>query len=351
MSTAKERDTASAIMPLSATREEVSAITHYIKHHNINDARSQAAAFINVQSVRQVLLVGSGDSYALALLYAAMINSITLLPARAIQSYEFISEKTEYLDSSWLVVVLSASGRASPVLDALIKAQHTRAQVLGITNNTGSLFATQAQKLLVTQATKKGMPTQSTFAMALFLDAIIVILHPEYAKRYKPQFHKLYLYAKYLPDVSRLSRGEELMQYLFSKRVTLLGSGGNLGLATLLSNLLWCGPQLTNQVLPLEEFEHALRLNQCGEQDLVILFDCTGSQGALAYHVKQQLRKKNATVIQINNRLLSFVFSGNFKIFSSNDDCHYYAMLAIFSLIISATEKYLSCGGERISQE
>lgn len=345
------QDAASAIMPLTATREEVSAIARYIKNCDIKIIEEGAVACINAKKIRQILLIGSGDSYALALLYAALINRITLLPARALQSYEFVSEHTEYLDDSWLVVVLSASGRASPVVDALIKAQHTNAQVIGITNNNESLFATQVKKLLVTQATKRGMPTQSTLAMAIFLEAIICILQPEYDKQYWPQFRKFCFYAKYLPDISRLSGGDQMLSQLFTKRVTLLGSGGNLGLATMLSNLLWCGPQLASQALPLEEYEHALRLNQAGAQDLVIIFNCTGSPGVLAWHIKQQLIKKNATVLHVDNQLLSYMFSGNYTAFSSHEDCHFYAMLAMFSFIISATEKYLSCGGERISQE
>ncbi|WP_080993395.1 SIS domain-containing protein [Trabulsiella odontotermitis] len=350
MNRAEMQDMSSAIMPLSETRKEVNEIMSFIKYHDLNSARKNIAEHIDVQKIRQILLIGSGDSYALALLYAAVLNNITLLPARAIQSYEFVSEKTDYLDSAWLVIVLSASGRVSPVLDVLTKAQHSQAQVLGITNNNESRFAILAQKCVFTQASKKGMPTQSTLAMALFLDALACVLHPAYEKKHGLQLQHLRLYAMYAPVLSRLALGDELLLHLFSRRITLLGSGGNLGLATLFSNLLWCGPQLASQVFPLEEYEHALRLNQASDNDLIIIFDCTATQGVLAYHIRQKLMKNNATVVHVDNGLLSLMFSGSSRTFSGNGDCRYYAMLFIFSLIISATEMFLSCGGKRVTE-
>lgn len=351
MNSAELLDSREAIMPLSATRDEVNNIANYIQCYRCDNAINIISEIIHAERIRHVLLVGSGDSYAMALLYAALFNQISALPVRAIQSWEFICENHGYLDNSWLVIVLSASGRQSPVVESLMKAQATTAQVVGITNQAESPFALRARNLITTGATKVGMPTQCNVATALWLEAIGCLLSENYRDRFNDELARLQSVMRCLPDIASFSWCQELIQQLSSHRVTLLGSGGDYGLAVLFSNLLWCGPQQPNQVLQLEEYAHALRLNQASTNDLVIIMDCTDNSTALINHITDRLSERNIAVKHINHNFLSLIMRGNEDFLQQNENCRYYAMIFIFSFIISATEHYLDSGGRRVSLE
>nr|WP_241391560.1 SIS domain-containing protein [Yersinia frederiksenii]ULG19853.1 hypothetical protein 49p1_00144 [Yersinia frederiksenii] len=351
MNGAELLDSKMAMMPLSVTRQEVNDIANYIQFFDLRAALKIVSDNIHSDNVRHILLIGSGDSYALALLYAALFNEISALPARAIQAGEILRENVNYLNKSWLVIVLSASGRPSSVLDALIKVQATQAQVISITNTADSPFAVNAHNLVTTQAKKVGMPTQSSIASALYLDVIGCTLIPDYKRILISELTNLRQKMACLSGISKDSWYQTLLCLLFSKRVTLLGSGGDFGLALLLSNLLWCGPQLPNQVLQLEEYEHALRLNQASLDDLVIVFDCTGNSSLIADRIVKRLTNKKLEAIYIDNEFLSLMMRENSSLFSQSGNCRYYAMMFIFSLIISATENHLLAGGSRVSLE
>ena len=58
-----------------------------------------------------------------------------------LQSLAFLGIPVERFSATSLVVVISASGRPSPVLDALAHALTTKASVVGMTNSPGSPFA------------------------------------------------------------------------------------------------------------------------------------------------------------------------------------------------------------------
>ncbi|EOZ9299949.1 hypothetical protein A3462_05910 [Enterobacter bugandensis] len=351
MNSAEFLDSRTAVMPLSATRKEVSNIAGYIRRFDYLESTDVVSNLININQIRNILILGSGDSYALALLYSALFNQITGMPVRAIQSWEFICEKSGYLDDSWLVIVLSASGRQSPVVDSLIKAQNYSAQVIGITNNEESIFAILAEIRITTGVTKVGMPTLSNIATALWLDAVGGALSTSYKSSMKNEHDQLKTAVEFLPDIASFIWCKELVQLLSTHRITILGSGGDYGLASLFSNLLWCGPQIPNQVLQLEEYAHALRLNQSSEDDLIIIFDCTGSSDLMVKQIVNLLSTSGSSVRHIDYESLGLIMGGSVSFFQQSDNCRYYSMMLIFSLIISATEKYLASGGRRVHLE
>ncbi|EPM4908924.1 SIS domain-containing protein [Enterobacter hormaechei] len=351
MNSAEFLDSRTSVMPLSATRKEVGDITEYIRRFDFLEAINVVSDMINANKIRNIILLGSGDSYALALIYSALMNQITCLPVRAIQSWEFICEKSDYLDESWLVIVLSASGRQSPVVDSLIKAQTSKAQVIGITNNEESIFALLAKMRISTGVTKAGMPTLSNVSTALWLDAIGGVLSSSYQISMKNEHDQLKTAVDFLPDIASFKWCQELVNLFFTHRITVLGSGGDYGLASMISNLLWCGPQIPNQVMQLEEYAHALRLNQASENDLIIIFDCTGNSGLMEKKIIHLLSTGGSSVKYIDYESLGLIMGGNASYFQQNDNCRYYAMMLIFSLIISATEKYLAGGGRRVYVE
>lgn len=351
MNSAELLDSRKALMPLSATKSEVNHIADYVYNFSCTNVIATLNKKICMRNVSNILLIGSGDSYALALLYAALFNQITGLNARGVQSFEFIGENSLYLDKTWLIIIISASGRPSPVVNALEKAQTTDSQVIGITNSEGSVFANLARTPICTGATKKGMPTFSNIAAALHLDAIACLLFPDYLNDFILQVDK---FREGLTQPSHKIRAYNCVSFLdfiFRKQVTILGSGCDYGLALLLSNLLWCGPQRNNQALQLEEYLHALRMNQVSPDDFIIIFDCTGNLSDLTNNVVSHLVKHKVSYLHITPHELGLLLKGNAGFFEHHENCRYYAMMLIFNLIISATEIYLSTGGNRISLE
>lgn len=351
MNSAELLDSRKALMPLAATKSEVNKITYYVDNFSYPDIKVLLNAKICTRNVRNIMLVGSGDSYALALLYAALFNHITGLCVKGIQSHEFISENLHYLDETWLVIIISASGRPSPVVDALVKAQMTTAQIVGITNSDNNVFARQARTLICIGATKKGMPTFSNIATALYLDSVACILSPEYENKFEQEIEKFKSVLSGSQETTGTFRDPAFLDTIFRKRITVLGSGSDYGLALLFSNLLWCGPQRNNQALQLEEYSHALRLNQSSPDDLIIIFDCIGNNSALAKKTINHLIINNASFKHINRNELGLLLNGNIHLFNDRDDCRYYAMMLIFCLTISATEIFLSGGGNRVTLE
>ncbi|MCP5756656.1 SIS domain-containing protein, partial [Klebsiella pneumoniae] len=85
----------------------------------------------------------------------------------------FLGIPVERFSATSLVVVISASGRPSPVLDALAHALTTKASVVGMTNSPGSPFANLSSRMLFTLASKKGMPTQSSSATLFLLMRLV----------------------------------------------------------------------------------------------------------------------------------------------------------------------------------
>lgn len=351
MNSAELLDSRKALMPLADTKSEVNQITYYVDNFSYPDIRVLLNAKICTRNVRNIMLVGSGDSYALALLYAALFNHITGLCARGVQSHEFISENLHYLNETWLVLIISASGRPSPVVDALVKAQSTTAQIVGITNNDNNVFARQARTLICTGATKKGMPTLSNIATALYLDSIACMLSPEYENRFEQEIMKFKSVLSESQETTGPSGDPAFLDIIFRKRITVIGNGSDYGLALLFSNLLWCGPQRFNYALQLEEYSHALRLNQSSPDDLIIIFDCTGNNSALVKKTINHLILNKASFKHITRKELSLFLSGNIHLFNDHDDCRYSAMMFIFYLTISATEIFLSGGGSRVTLE
>ncbi|HBT4804017.1 TPA: SIS domain-containing protein [Klebsiella quasipneumoniae subsp. similipneumoniae] len=349
MNSADVWDSRKAIMPLSDTLAEVNLIKDYITSYNLDEAVISLRNHFSPEIVKTICIIGSGDSYALSLLYSALFINNLGIHSIAVQSYEFLNMNRSIIDESWLIIILSASGRPSPVVEALVSAQETPAQVLGITNTCENFFSLRANHAIATKATKKGMPTQSTIATALYLDAVASSLSSEYLSNFK---NNLMMMRQSIPfDFDSLSSSQidNFADTLFKARLTLLGSAEDYGLALLFSNLLYCGPQLDNQVLYIEEYTHALRVNQAKSDDLVIILSLNNST-SIKKSIVSQLRTNHADVIVIDSEYLHRAFP-NTTLRINAVNCRYYVMFYIFNVIISATKMYISRGGRRVSLE
>lgn len=162
-----------AIMPLTATRSEIDATDSLLMQLDRTWPSLFADIKIDTCGISQLILVGSGDSWAAALIAAAWIEEKSQLRCIARQTFEFLNSDIQRCGRETLIVIISASGRPSLVTDALRYALSSQAQVVGLTNSTGSPFSVLTENMLFSSAQKKGMPTQSTSATLYLLLRLI----------------------------------------------------------------------------------------------------------------------------------------------------------------------------------
>ena len=327
-------------MPLSCTRQEIAGISGLLSAMQLQPNGLEALADIDFASLEQLYLVGSGDSYAIALMVEAYLNRCGAIQCRAVQSFTFLGLATDRFSAGSLVVVISASGRPSPVLDALAHALTTKARVVGMTNSPGSPFAQLSSRMLFTQACKKGMPTQSSSATLFLLMRLAERILQ--AKTVASEMTNV--------DIPHLSQGWENTQWqawlgthaeaFFSRRVVFLGNGMTWGMAYLASNLMACGPQIEAHFLPIEEYCHALRLNQANQQHLVVMFPEKEEDQLLCASIQQRLTRQGA---------LSYCFAPP-EHFRAHDYLQR-NMLLLFQLSLTLAERYVAMGGERVTFE
>jgi Predicted phosphosugar isomerases len=328
------------IMPLSCTRQEIAGISGLLSSMQLQPDSLTALADIDFASLERLYLVGSGDSYAIALIVEEYLNRGGAIQCRAVQSFTFLGLPVEEFSVDSLVVVISASGRPSPVLDALAHALTTKASVVGMTNSSGSPFANLSSRMLFTLASKKGMPTQSSSATLFLLMQLVERIIQ--AKTAAPGMMNV--------DTSCLSRDWENAQWqawlaeyveaFFSRRVVFLGNGITWGMAYLASNLMACGPQIDASFFHIEEYCHALRLNQANQRHLVLIFPEKNEDQILCTSIQHRLTRQGA---------LSYCFTP-----PENLRVHDYLqrnMLLLFQLSLKLAERYVAMGSERVTFE
>lgn len=328
------------IMPLSCTRQEIAGISGLLSTIPTRFNELETLTDIDFASLEELYLVGSGDSYAVALMVEGYLNRCGNVRCRAVQSLTFLSLSEACFSDQSLVIVISASGRPSPVLEAFAYALTTKAKVIGITNSSGSPFASLSTRILFTHASKKGMPTQSSSA-TLYLLMIL-------AKRMLTATNAAIEITNL--DLSHLSQDWKNAKWLewlannseafFTRRVVFLGNGMTWGIAYLASNLMACGPQIEASYFPLEEYCHALRLNQANQRHLVVMFPEKEEDQKLCASIQQRLSRQGAL-------LYCFAPPENRR----EHDYLQRTMLLLFRLTLSLAERYVTKGGERVTFE
>lgn len=263
---------AQSIMPLAATRAEIDTTFSFLKQLDLTWRSLFVGHRLEVDKLRHLILVGSGDSWTAALIAAAWIERHSVLSCVARQTFDFLSTDLTRYGRETLIVTISASGRLSPATEAITYASASQAQVLGLTNADGTPFSRATDSLVFTGATKRGMPTQSTSATLYLLLRLVDVI-----EGISPGFN----------GVSGLPQGSfsEIEEAWKTKNrrlyrestVTFLGNHLTWGAALTGANLLSCGPQIPSYAFPLEEFHHSLRLNQvkAGEHFILLPGSCS----------------------------------------------------------------------------
>lgn len=355
------------IMPLADTQQELDSTADVLMHlWNQRQTVQLVAHHLAKHTFNQVILVGSGDSLAVAQLASHDMESMLSIPCRVWQSYEFIQQAESLLDTSCLVIAISASGRPSPVLDALKLAINSDATVIGITNQPDNPFSQLPDYSLLTYAKKRGIPTQSTTA-TLFLLLLLSCELAYYQKTITYEYYQLVLHslngvAKQLPDVQRTLMQQEQWRdrsHFFQLPITFLSTGSTNAIATLGSNLMSCGPQLNTNAFLLEEYHHSLRLNQAHKGQIVFLFSpFIDSQNLIAETV-QTLQHADVEVIILSPHSYFSSRPTHFKhatdqlsaleIAAINRQTNFYHLIFLQRLSLQLAADYIAADGVRVS--
>lgn len=342
------------IMPLKNTQSELDSTGSALSHLWLCSTQIQELADkLAKKTVRQVILVGSGDSLAIALTAAHYMEQRLGFPCRAYQSYEFIQNAGAWLTDGDVVIAISASGRPSPVVDALKLAVNSPAMTVGLTNQPGTDFSRLPDEVLFTNAVKKGIPTQSSTTALLCL----MLLTMKWANRggfiddshYRSEESLLDSMISYLPAIQNMLR-DRWQQYdrtvFFNWPVTFIDTGCFTGMASLGANLLACGPQLLAQAYLLEEYHHSLRLFITQPKQLFILFAPESFDSVLVRETHEQLLRAGAQVLFIPPSYYSCISKdGNGQV--SDKQAVFFNILFLQELSLQLAQDFIAQGGIR----
>jgi glucosamine--fructose-6-phosphate aminotransferase (isomerizing) len=280
-----------AMMPIAATRREVAAqpevVSRVLDEHG-PAVRELAAALVK-RDTREIVLLGSGDSWFAGLACRLAFETYAGLPAEAIQAYEYAAYGRPAIDQRTAVIVTSSSGRPTTTWDALDRALATPAYVVGITDNpySGNPFRERVHCALVPGAAKVGWPAQTTTAtIALLIDLAIELgrarghLAAAEADQLSAQLRSLPEHMRAVLDQSGPLAAQLADQLLAggARRIyTFVGAGPGMGVALVGMALLAEGPQEAGLAIAVEEFHHGLHIATVAKEDVVVLIAPGGS--------------------------------------------------------------------------
>ncbi|MFL5806037.1 MAG: SIS domain-containing protein [Roseiflexaceae bacterium] len=280
-----------AMMPIAATRREVAAQPEVVARALVEQGaavRTLAAALAE-RDTREIVLLGSGDSWFAGLACRLAFETYAGMPAEAIQAYEYAAYGRPAFDHQTAAVVISSSGRPTTTWDALDRVLATPVYIVGVTDNayTGNPFRERSHSALVPGAAKIGWPAQTTTAtIALLIDLAIELgrarghLPDDEASRLSAQLRALPSAMRAILDQSG-PLAEQLARDLLAggiRRVyTFVGAGPSLGVASVGMALMAEGPQETGLAIAVEEFHHGLHIATVAKEDVVVLIAPSGS--------------------------------------------------------------------------
>lgn len=131
------------------------------------DAIAKVAQDLCKKPVKQIFMVGCGDSVAALRGVRFFLETLLDIPCKEEDALDFAYYNSGTVDESTLVLTLSSSGRTIRVVEALLVARARGAQTVALSNTPGSPLMNAATAGIMIHASRKGWPTQSsTSAMA-----------------------------------------------------------------------------------------------------------------------------------------------------------------------------------------
>jgi glucosamine--fructose-6-phosphate aminotransferase (isomerizing) len=301
------------MMPISATRREVAAQPEMVAQVLAEHAAAvrDLAVDLAARDAREIVILGSGDSWFAGLACRLAFETYAGLPTEAIQAYEYAAYARPAFGSRTVAIVTSSSGRPTTTWDALERALSTPAYVVGITDKpyAGNPFLEKSHTALVPGASKIGWPAQTTTAtIALLIDLAIELgrarghLDTAEADQLSAQLRALPRAMNIVLDQSS-QQAEQLARDLLvggARRIyTFVGAGPSLGVAYVGMALMAEGPQEAGIAIAVEEFHHGLHIATIARDDVVVLIAPTGAASQRYLDTARSLRVWNAWLLAI----------------------------------------------------
>jgi glucosamine 6-phosphate synthetase-like amidotransferase/phosphosugar isomerase protein len=302
-----------AMMPISATRREAAAQPEVIVRVLTELAAPvrELAQLLAARGTRQIVLVGSGDSWFAGMACRLAFEAYSGLETEAIQAYEYAAHGHPGVDAETAVIVISSSGRPTTTWNALDRALLTPAYVVGITDNpyAGNPFSERVHTALLPGAAKVGWPAQTTSATIALLIMLAVELGRARGRIDDAAADLLGEQLLAIPGAMRSALGasagwaDELIGRMgapAARRIyTFVGSGPSLGVAYTGMALLAEGPQEVGIAIAAEEFHHGLHIATIARDDVVVLVAPTGAGSARMLDTARSVSSWGAQLVAI----------------------------------------------------
>lgn len=301
------------MMPISATRREVAAQPEVVERvlADLSAPVRELARLLAARGTRQIVLIGSGDSWFAGLACRMAFETYGGLATEAIQAYEYAAHDHPSIDATTAVVVISSSGRPTTTWDALDRALATPAHVVGITDNpyAGNPFSERVHTALIPGAAKVGWPAQTTSATIAVLLDLAIELGRARGHLGAGDADNLSAQLRSLPSAMRaaLSASEgwaaDLARRMLVPGVrriyTFVGTGPSLGVAYTGMALLAEGPQEVGIAIAAEEFHHGLHIATIARDDVVVVVAPTGGGSARMHDTARSVSAWGAQLVAI----------------------------------------------------
>ena len=276
MATPTEAD---RIMPLDATRDEIDGTPAAMSRalEALAPSVRDLATALALRRIARVAIIGSGDSLAVGMMAAGAFAQFARRQLDAVQAYEFATYGYPDFGGDRAAILISSSGRPSPVRDALTRALTGDAFVIGVSDRAGrdNPFLSRPAFSLCPGAAKRGMPTQSTSVTL----ALLLRLSIEWGQILGhvidgTALEELLIVPKRLAFIAQ-AQGKAASAIGVAlgdwRRIHIVGAGPNVGTAEAAALLFAAGPGLAAVAHSVEEIHHALKLATLGNGDLVLV--------------------------------------------------------------------------------
>lgn len=263
------------MMPLEDTISEVNQQPEVVDKALRNNRTKivELAQILSKNEIETIHIVGAGDSMFLGQCVKEAFHLYSGLPLAVIQAYEYAVYGELAIQQRTALFVISSSGRISTTRDALVRALHTNAFVVGVTDNPSqdNPFYTEPEFVLIPGGIKNGWPTQTTTAsIAVFISLAIELgrlrghLESADADQLLAKLSDMPKLMQETISKTRTKMCQIAEKFVNTETLYFIGSGPGYGVANIGGAVMAEGPQKIGVPLHVEEFHHSLRVNTVG---------------------------------------------------------------------------------------
>ncbi|HEY6406412.1 MAG TPA: PfkB family carbohydrate kinase, partial [Ktedonobacteraceae bacterium] len=288
-------------------REEIAMIPQLLAEQleSLAAPLNALAGKLNTSGIKQIYLVGCGDSAFAGTAAALAFHKHAGVHAEGIHALELARYRVRYLPERSAVVCISFSGNVGRTIEAAIQARRFGHRVIVLTGNPNSPLAKEATDVITLSVPTLGYsPGTSTYLAIL---AALIDLAVTWGKARARDTSGARTLLGNVPDFARqtLEMVNEPVQRLAERManpdwVTFLGAGPNLATAYFGAAKLYEGPQKLGVATNIEEWAHE-QYFVSGPGTSVFLIAPTGASFNRAYEILSELNFISANSVFISD--------------------------------------------------